>query len=153
MKAGEKAKELIKSFEGCRLKAYKDSAGIPTIGWGTIMYADGSRVRMGDAITQFQADALLSWQIDLKAIAVDKLLRPYVVSQTRFDVLVSFCYNVGVGALEKSTLLRLVKKNPEDPAITGAFLAWNKATIAGKLVEVAGLTRRRRREAAVWFDN
>ncbi len=127
--------DLIKSFEGCRLVAYRDSAGIPTIGWGTVIYQDGRRVKMGEKINQIQADKLLLWQIGLKEVGVNTLLGPYRIAQHRFDVLVDFVYNLGIGALGGSTLLK-----------------WCKITVDGKLVAVPGLLTRRRKEADIWFD-
>ncbi len=144
--------DLIKSFEGCRLVAYRDSAGIPTIGWGTVIYQDGRRVKMGEKINQIQADKLLLWQIGLKEVGVNTLLGPYRIAQHRFDVLVDFVYNLGIGALGGSTLLKVIKVNPNDYAIHDQFLKWCKITVDGKLVAVPGLLTRRRKEADIWFD-
>jgi lysozyme len=84
---------------------------------------------------------------------VAKLLKPVVVSQKRYDALVSFAYNCGVDALAQSTLLRLIKKNQEDPAIREAFMAWNKITKNGKKVVSPGLAARRAKEADLWFSD
>ena len=59
MKTGINGIALIKQFEGCRLEAYKDSAGIPTIGYGNTYYPDGTKVKIGDKITQQRAEELL----------------------------------------------------------------------------------------------
>src|SRR5687767_4780302 len=90
---------LIKEFEGCRLKAYKDPVGIPTIGYGRI-----KGVKMGDVITQEQADDYLAEEIAAEyAPGVERLVK-VVINENQFAALVSFAYNVGVGALGKSTL-------------------------------------------------
>ena len=145
MKPSEQCYSLIRSFEGCRLKAYKDSVGIWTIGFGTIEYPDGAKVKEGDSITQERADFLLKWQVLLKSGQVDAL--KLSVNQNQFDALVSFAYNLGVGALKSSTLLKKVKANPNDPSIETEFLKWNKARVKGELVVLNGLTKRRQAEA------
>ena len=152
MKATSSTASLIASFEGCRLRSYQDSTGIWTIGYGTTMYADGSPVKQGEAVTLFQAKELLKWQIELKSAAVAKLLKPVVVSHNRFDALCSFAYNCGTDALAKSTLLKLIKKDQDDPSIREAFMAWCKITVKGKKVVSPGLVARREKEADLWFS-
>ena len=115
--------QLIKSFEGFRASPYLDSAGIPTIGYGTIMYPDGSRVTMNDSdITEAQAEQYLMFE----------------VNQNQFDALISFAYNLGLGALHGSTLLKLVNQGDMNDA-ANEFPRWNRA--GGQVI--AGLTRRR----------
>lgn len=148
MRASQTGIDLIKSFEGCRLKAYKDAAGIPTIGWGTIRYPSGRRVQMGETITQEQADDYLEYEVNMKAGAVREYVRDVCLRQNQFDALVSFAYNVGTGALGKSTLLKKLKVNPNDPSIRTEFLKWVNA--GGK--KLKGLVRRREKEAALYFS-
>jgi len=145
MKPSENCYSIIKQFEGCKLKAYKDPVGIWTIGFGTIIYPDGAKVKQGDSITIDRADFLLKWQVLTKSGAVESLVKN--VNQNQFDSLVSFAYNVGTGALKKSTLLKKLLVNPNDPSIEQEFLKWNKA--GGK--ELAGLTKRRQAEADLYF--
>src|SRR5579871_2381626 len=109
--------DLVKDSEGCILHAYKDAVGVWTIGYGCICYRDGSKVKEGDKITQDKADDLLAWQVGLKATGVNNLIHPYAINQNQFDALVDFTYNLGIGALEKSTLLQKLKVNVNDPAI------------------------------------
>ena len=144
---------MIASFEGCSLKAYKDVAGVTTIGYGTIMYRDGKRVQMGETITQEQANDLLHWQIYLKEVAVARLTRNVQLSQNRFDALVSFAYNLGIGALETSSLLKMIKVNQHNYDIRDEFLKWCKAKVVGQgtRVTVPGLLKRRQKEAELWF--
>ena len=145
MKPSESCYSIIKQFEGCKLKAYKDPVGIWTIGFGTIIYPDGAKVKEGDSITIDRADFLLKWQVLTKSGTVESLVKN--VNQNQFDSLVSFAYNVGTGALKKSTLLKKLLINPNDPSIEKEFLKWNKA--GGK--ELAGLTKRRQAEADLYF--
>jgi len=144
--------DFIKNKEGLELTAYQDSAGIWTIGYGTIIYEDHTPVKKGDAITQQRADQLIEKEISSKSAKVNAALGTVAVNQNQFDALVSFAYNVGTGALLSSTLLKRVKANPTDPKIRDAFMMWNKAHVNGKLISVKGLTRRRAEEADLYFS-
>lgn len=126
---------FISDFEGCRLIAYKCSAGVWTIGYG---HTEG--VREGDTCTQEQADA---WLID-DVKETQTLLAHYVnvpVSEGEFVALVSLAFNVGVGSLVKSKLLRKLNAGDRDGAAE-EFLDFDLAN--GK--RIAGLTRRRKKE-------
>lgn len=133
---------LIKGFEGCVLKAYKDAAGVPTIGYG---HAYG--VTMDMVIDQHQADVLLEHDLAIAADAVERLVA-IPITQSQFDALTSFVFNVGAGAFENSTLRR--KLNARD--LLGAadeFARWNHA--GGRVL--AGLTRRREAERALFLSD
>ena len=149
MQASKLFYDKLIEFEGLKLSAYLDSAGIPTIGIGTIKYPDGRKVRMGDVCTKEQA---LAWAKH-DAERFEKALSPMVpstVTQQQFDALLLLMYNIGEDGLRGSTVMRLVKKNPTDPAIKPAWLSWNKARVNGKLKEVRGLTIRRGKEYAMY---
>jgi lysozyme len=139
-------KALIRRFEGCRLKAYHCSAKVATIGWGSTFYEDGSKVQMGDTITQERADRLFVILLDQFAAQVRPLIKQ-PLNDNQFGALLSFAYNAGVGALQRSTLLKLVNANPNNPLIRQEFNKWNKA--GGKVL--LGLTRRRTAEADLYF--
>ncbi len=142
----ENGKNLIKKFEQCRLKAYSDSVGVPTIGWGNTFYQDGTKVKLGDKITQQQADSLFNVTVSNFADKVSQYVASQL-TQNQFDALVSFTYNVGVGNFKKSTLLFKININPNDLSIAKEFLRWNKA--GGKVLK--GLTIRRRKESELYF--
>jgi len=147
MKLDSKGYDLIKEFEGFSDRPYKCSAGIPTIGYGNTFYPDGKRVSMLDKqITEEYADEIFKNVVDNFAFKVSKLIKSKV-TQNQFNALVSFAYNVGIGNLEKSTLLKLVNINPNDAMIAKQFLRWNKAK--GK--ELKGLTNRRIKESALYY--
>lgn len=138
---------LIKTFEGLELKPYLCSAGVPTIGYGSTYYEDGTKVTIKDAsITEQRATTLLKNLVSSYEKSVDSFTRDDV-TQYQFDALVCFAYNVGVSALKSSTLLKLVNTNPADPEIRTQFMRWNKAN--GKALK--GLTRRREAEANLYF--
>jgi lysozyme len=146
MKPSQTAIDFITREEGCVLHAYADSAGVMTIGIGSTMYKDGSRVKKGDTITKEQAVELLSWEVENKSKSVSAFVLGVPLTQHQFDALVSFAYNVGIGALQQSTLLKKVKANPNDPSIREEFARWNKIRKDGKLIPSLGLTKRRLRE-------
>lgn len=131
---------LIAAHESLRLKAYLCPAGVPTIGYG---HTKG--VRMGDTITPDQADKFLREDSADAEKAVNA--QDLKINQNQYDALVSFTFNVGVGNFGKSTLLKKVKANPDDPAIRNEFARWNKG--GGKVLP--GLTRRRKEEADLYF--
>src|ERR1035441_2958770 len=104
MNISENGVSLIKQFEGFRSDAYLDSTGIPTIGYGTILYPDGTRVTMNDSpITEEQATQYLANNIDQKTSSINNMLT-VTVNQNQFDALCSFAYNLGCGSLHGSTL-------------------------------------------------
>lgn len=144
MKHSPACTALVKSFEGCELKAYPDpgSGGDPwTIGWG----ATGCDIKRGVTWTQEQCDARLEFDIAKFADGVSKLIGDAPTKQREFDALVSFAFNVGLANLKSSTLLRLHKAGDKAGA-AGQFVRWNKA--AGKVMR--GLTRRREAEAKLY---
>jgi lysozyme len=146
MKLNKAGADLIKSFEGLKLNAYKCSANKETIGYGNTFYEDGSPVKMGDTITKERADSLFELIADSFAVKV-KICIQKDINENQFAALVSFAYNCGIGNLKSSTLLRKVNTNPNDATIREEFLKWNKAS--GKVL--AGLTRRREAEANLYF--
>jgi lysozyme len=146
MKVNKATIDLIKNFEGLRLEAYLCSALVPTIGYGSTFYENGIKVKLGQKITKQRAEELLDFMVLQFANQVRPLIK-VPLSENRFGALVSFAYNVGIGALSKSTLLKKVNTNPNDPSIKMEFLRWNKA--GGKIL--AGLTKRREAEAKLYF--
>lgn len=147
-KISQKGLDLIKRFEGLKLKPYLCPAGIPTIGYGNTYYTDGKKVKLTDpSITQAKADELLKFLIQSYEKDVDSFCRDDI-SQQNFDALVSFAYNCGPRNLKSSTLLKKVNLNPNDPTIRAEFMKWNKG--AGKVL--AGLTKRRQAEADLYFS-
>jgi lysozyme len=146
MKLNKAGSDLIKEFEGCKLKSYQCSAKKWTIGYGNTFYEDGSPVLPGHAITQEKADQLFELIANDFAAKVAKLVTS-IVTLNQFAALVSFAYNCGIANLQKSTLLKKVNANPNDPTIRAEFIKWNKAM--GKVL--LGLTRRREAEANLYF--
>lgn len=132
----------IKEFEGCKLFAYRDSVGIPTIGIG---HTKG--VKMGQSITMVQAETLLKGDL----LPVENFVNTIkeVNTQGKFDALVDFCFNLGIGKLQSSTLLRKIKIDAPTKDIQTEFLRWNKA--GGRILN--GLVKRRTWEANRWAQS
>lgn len=147
-KASQKGLDLIKRFEGLKLKSYLCPASIASIGYGNTYYPSGSKVKLTDpAITKEKAEELLKFMLGSYEKSVDSFCRDDI-NQNQFDALVSFAYNCGVNNLKSSTLLKKVNANPNDPTIKAEFLKWNKAN--GRVL--AGLTKRRQAEADLYFS-
>lgn len=137
----------VKRFEGCKLTAYPDPGsknGEPwTIGYGHT--SDGFlKVEKGLRITQDVADGALENDLNEIAAAVERLVK-VKLNDNQFGALVSFTFNVGVGAFSKSTLLKKLNAGNYD-AVPGELARWNKND--GKVM--TGLTNRRAAEAGLW---
>ena len=100
MRTTTRTKNKIKKFEGLRLKAYVCAAGVCTIGYGHT-----AGVKPGDVITEAQADAF--FESDIRAVENQVNALPLDLGQYQFDAVVSFCFNVGIGKLKKSTLYKI----------------------------------------------
>lgn len=140
MRISEPGLNLIRQHEGCRLEAYKDSAGVWTIGFGSTRH-----VHEGMKITLSEADDRL--EQDVK-VAEDAIARHVTVSlkQSQWDALVSFVFNVGVGAFADSTLLQELNAGNE-LYVPRELTRWVHA--GGKPLK--GLARRRVDEAALFL--
>ena len=132
---------LTKSFEGLRLTAYQDVAGIWTIGYGHV----GPAILAGMTISEADAEALLRADLADAVACVNRAVR-VTITQNQFDAMVDFCFNAGRGNFSQSTLLR--KVNLGDFA--GAAMQFGLWVHAGGVV-VPGLVRRRKAEAALFL--
>ena len=133
--------EKLMEMEGCRLEAYKDAAGVPTIGYGHT-----KNVRMGDRITQYWAKEMLREDIE----EAEWLVKELGVARTegQLDALVSFAFNLGIGRLKRSTLLKTIRNGGSKAQITKEFKRWVYAD--GK--QLPGLVKRREWEARRFFE-
>ena len=142
---------FMKVFEKLMLKAYPDPGsknGLPiTIGYGSTFYEDGSRIKMGDVITEEKARKLFEWEVNTKTKVLNAM--KLNLNQNQFDALVSFVYNVGVGAFNNSDMKKKIKLNPNDPSIEAEFMRWTKND--GKVLK--GLVTRRKEEAKIYFTH
>ena len=142
MKASVDAYELIKQFEGLRLKAYLCPAGIWTIGYGHT-----SGVSPNSFITIQEADEYLHRDVATIEMQLNKL--NLSLRQCQWDAIVSFVFNVGIGNFKASTLLAKIRTNPDDNSIMDEFLRWVYAN--GKVMK--GLQKRRLAEMKLYFSD
>lgn len=148
----ERGIALIKSFEGLRLNAYKDVAGVWTIGYGSTRYANGTAVKQGDKlVNKAEADTLFLNTLSAYITAIHKGVRVQL-TQHQFDALVSFVYNVGTGVVTTSTLFKKLNAGDYHGA-ADQFPLWNKITDphTGKKVTCGTLTKRREQERALFL--
>ena len=131
--------DLIKHFEGCALVAYQCTGGKWTLGWGHT-----KNVMKGDTCTQAQADAWLAEDLAKSAAQVNELVE-VPLSDWQYGALVSFTFNLGAGALRRSTLRRLLNQGFYD-MIPEQMALWVRS--GGKIT--SGLVRRRAAEARMW---
>lgn len=141
----KQAIELIKNFEGFSSKAYQCPAKIWTIGYGTTRI-NGKAVTSGMTCTEQQAEEYLKNDLQVFAKAINRLVK-VPLTDNQFSALLSFTYNLGVGALEKSTLLKKLNEGSYGAA-QAEFLKWIRA--GGKILP--GLVRRRGEEAELFGD-
>ena len=140
MKVSDIFLEKLMEMEGCRLAAYRDDAGVPTIGYGHTV-----GVRMGDRISQQRAKALLRQDAE----AVMRQVRALDVSRTeaQLEALTSFAFNLGIARLRSSTLLKVILQGGSKQAIQREFKRWVYA--GGR--KLSGLVKRREWEASHFF--
>jgi lysozyme len=142
MKTSQVGIDLIKSFEGCKLTAYKCSAGVNTIGFGNTYYTNGNKVKLGDKITQDEANKLF---LDLLPKYEKTVLNNIKVplNQNQFDALVSFCWNCG----SSKTLFSMINNKHSEMNIVN-WLCSHYIMGGGKVLN--GLVRRRKAEAVLF---
>ena len=138
------SEDEIKLSEELRLVGYKDSGGVPTIGWGHTGIVDGKPVRVGMKITRAKAQELFEQDT---AIAGDAVMRAVKVKldDYQYGALTSWTLNIGVGAMQKSTLVKKLNKGDYD-SVPREFMKWVNDN--GK--RIPGLVNRRARDAALW---
>lgn len=142
---------LIKEFEGFRAEAYRDAAGVLTIGYGTTAAADVGIVPVpGMTITKAEAEWYLQKAVNKFAGQVEAMLTA-PANDNQFGAFVSLAYNIGPGAFSRSSALRRFNEGKTALAAE-AILAWNKATVNGRKQVLRGLARRREAEKALFLS-
>ena len=139
MKVSQECVDLVKFFEGFEAKAYLCPANVWTIGYGRT-----KNVKEGDVVNKRQAERDLLEELEEFGNQVFFAVQ-VPLEQNEFDALTSWTYNLGVGNLQSSTLLKKLNSGDKN-SVPSEMLRWNKA--AGKVL--AGLTRRREAEAKLW---
>lgn len=135
---------IIREFEGFRANAYLDTGGVWTIGFGTIKYPDGTKVKKGDTCTKGQAELWLKNDCQWVDTCLDKYVKVNI-NQNQFDALASFVYNIGEKAFAKSTMLTLINKG-DLKAASAQFDRW----VYDNGVKIYGLANRRAKEKTLF---
>ena len=139
MKCSQEGLELIKKFEGCKLKSYKCPAGVWTIGYGHT-----EDIKEGDIVSPEEANKLLRADVfKFEEYVTDNVI--VNLTQNQFDALVAWTFNLGVGNLRNSTMLKKLN-NADYTSVPFEMKRWNKA--AGKTLD--GLVRRRQAESLLF---
>lgn len=141
----EQGFEIIREFEGFRTNAYLDTGGVWTIGFGTIKYPNGTKVKAGDTCTRGQAELWLKNDCQWVDACLDKYVK-VKINQNQFDALASFIYNVGETAFVKSTMLVYINKS-QFSAAASQFDRW--VFVNGE--KEKGLANRRAKEKELFL--
>ena len=159
MKISEAGIQLIKSFEGCHNTPYRCPAALWTIGYGHVLYPDQARLKTPEralygikdehnrTFEYDEIDSILEKDLERFEAGVLRLCPAAADSQSQFDAIVSFAFNLGLGNLQASSL-RMKYSRGEIEAAADEFLKWNKA--GGKVLR--GLERRREAERALFLS-
>lgn len=139
MKASRILIDKVKEFEGLRLRAYRDAVGKPTIGYGHTL-----GVKMGQRITEQQAEEMLRQDLWVAGRFANTIKE--INTQGKYDAVVSFIFNLGVGSFKRSTLYRRILRHAPDKMIQAEFRRWTHS--GGKVLP--GLVKRREWEAQRW---
>lgn len=142
--------DFIKQFEGKKLTAYKDIAGLWTIGYGHLIKPNEGHL-IGATITEAQAEQLLRDDLKQFENGVNQTITQVKLTQNQFDALVSLAFNIGVSAFRNSSLARNINAKLPAADIRARWIVWNKARVNGVLQQVRGLTRRREAEIEMYF--
>lgn len=145
MKITEEGLALIRQSEGLRLNSYRDAVGIWTIGYGHTSAAGAPEVFPGQRISDAEADVILRRDVETFSAGVRAMLSRELGDQ-QFSALVSFAYNVGLGAFRKSSVLRAANEG-EDASVPQRLSLWVKA--GGRTLP--GLVKRRAAEATLYM--
>ncbi len=156
--AAAAAEKLIRKFEADDnvkryLTAYQDSAGVWTIGWGSIWHYDlKRRIQPGDRITEEKATEWMKKEIS----SLQNKIKPFIkvpVNSNEEASLISLSYNIGPGAFRDSTLLRLLNTGAPRTQVADQFLRWDKITdpVTKQKKSLPGLKRRREAEKALFL--
>lgn len=135
---------LIRKYESCKLSAYRCPAGIATVGWGTTVYPDGTPVKMGDKITQEQADAYMEHYI-INNIAPH--IKDLDLTDNQRIAIESLIYNIGASAFKKSKCYKAIKEKDWETV----YNQWNWCKANGKFL--LGLAKRRNEELGLFIND
>lgn len=140
--------DFLKQHEGFRSAPYLDTEGVPTIGYGTVYYPNGTKVTMSDPhVDEPTAAQYLLDTVNHMALMVERVVAE-PLTQGQLDALTEFSYNLGLGALGSSTLLKMIHTNIKDPTISEQFGRW----VNGTHGVIQALVERRAWDKSKWDE-
>lgn len=139
--------ELLKKLEGFRAKMYLDSAGKPTIGYGTLIDTTDEQKYLAHGISKDEAELLLRQDVHEAEIEASSMIG-VTLNQNQQDAIIIFIYNIGARAFKFSTIRKVINHNPKNPVIRSQFMRW--IYVNSKVNE--GLKNRRTQEADLYFS-
>jgi len=148
MKTSRHGIELIKEHEAFRAEMYHDAAGLPTIGYGTLIDSSGEQWLLAATISEAQASELLARDLVQFERTIDQSVSTNL-TQNQFDALASLVYNIGPGNFKGSQVLKKINAKAGIVPISKEWVEWNKAN--GQTL--GGLTMRRIKEIDLFFDH
>lgn len=148
LKLDEEGREFIKKHEAFSATAYRDQGGVWTIGYGFTYYPDGTPISPDDSMTRSEANFYFNQLVRTYEYAVHDAVE-VSLSQSQYNALVSFAYNVGIEAFNNSSVLRNVNTDPLSEKVKHSFLKW--IYVKGK--PSRGLIYRRKKEIELYFKN
>lgn len=146
----DKLLEVLKEYEELRTEAYRDQAGIWTIGYGHTSMAGPPKVTPGMKITEKMADEILKKDVDNVWNEIRGLIKVPLTSSQKIAI-ISLVFNIGAPSFKKSTVLKRLNTGDYEGAAE-ALTWWNKVTINGKKVVSRGLVNRREKEKAMFLE-
>ena len=150
MNTSQAGQLFIKRYEQFRDKMYLDQGGKPTIGWGHLIEKDDPMKYMTRTISQEEGDRLFESDLYFKSELALNTFVHVNLNQYEYDALASLVFNIGAGRFSTSSILRLVNLEAKEQA-ANEFKKWNKVRVEGKLIESAGLTKRREEEKKMFL--
>ena len=149
MKTSETGIQMLKNFEGCKLKSYKDTSGIITIGYGhTGNVKENDKITLQQAEDYFKED-LINAEIPANAVNTTLLMKEMQLIQNNFDALVCLIFNIGSTRFSHSNLFNQLVTDPKHHAI---IVYWMQYVFSGKNVSIC-LVQRRSIELAYFFSS
>jgi lysozyme len=142
----QKGIDLIKHYETFQPKAYICPTGHLTIGYGTVIDEEKERWMKTATLTEEQAEQILAGELNTHEVLVSKMTSGININQSQFDALVSFSFNCGAKALQNSTLIKIIKQDPNSSYIESEFKKW----CHGDGEVLPGLQKRRASEAILY---
>jgi len=148
MQASQQAVDAIKRYEGFRPRMYRDAAGRPTIGYGTLIDTSEEQYLMNATITEAEAERLLRRDLVPFEKAINDTITVHL-AQNQFDALLSLVYNIGPTAFKNGSLPRLINGRADALAISAKWKEYRKA--GGQVLQ--GLVKRRSDELAIYWSH